>query len=72
MVDLVSRNDEAIKSLQKPEIHRIELDAPKIEVREKKIFLERVVIESSDTAKYKMADHERKIIKAQCEKLYKK
>ena len=72
MVDLVSRNDEAIKSLSKPEIHRIELDAPKIEVREKKIFLEKLVIESSDTAKFRMADHERQIIKIQLEKKYKK
>ena len=34
--------------------------------------MEKLVIESSDTAKFRMADHERQIIKIQLEKKYKK
>ena len=47
-----------------PVFHRIELQQAQIEVREKKIFLDRTVIEASDQAKVTVLDRERKLIKA--------
>ena len=40
-------------------IQRIELDRTKIKVREKKIFLDRHIIEASDNARLTVLDRER-------------
>jgi len=45
------------------EIHRIELDVAKIEVREKRIFLDKHIIEASDQARLTVLDRERQLIK---------
>ena len=53
------------KKTGEPVFHRIELQNAQIEVREKKIFLDKTVIEASDQAKVTVLDRERKLIKAQ-------
>lgn len=54
-----------------PEV-RIVMDDVKIEIREKQIFLDKHIIEASDHAKFTVLDRERKLIKEQFEKLFKK
>jgi len=74
LVLIVQKNEQQIKAVQSGElqIQRIELDMTKIKVCEKKIFLDRHIIEASDNARLTVLDRERQLIKAQFEKLYKK
>ena len=68
---IVQRNEQNINTVMEektnkgePVFHRIELQNAQIEVREKKIFLDKTVIEASDQAKVTVLDRERKLIKA--------
>ena len=71
---IVQRNEENINTVMEektnketagePVFHRIELQNAQIEVREKKIFLDKTIIEASDQAKVTVLDRERKLIKA--------
>ena len=74
LVLIVQKNEQQIKAVVSGEleIHRIELDVAKIEVREKRIFLDKHIIEASDQARLTVLDRERQLIKVQFEKLYKK
>lgn len=79
LVEIVQINERNINMVRQTEVvkgepvfHRIELQNAKLEIKEKKIFLDKIVIEASDQAKVTVLDRERKLIKAQFSKLFKK
>ena len=78
LIELVKKNEAQIKAASNPlqaghpEIKIVELYQAKIEVREKKIFLDRHIIEASDEAKFTVLENERKLIKEQFQKLFRK
>lgn len=63
---IVQKNDQKINAVQSGElkIETVELNKAEIEIREKKIFLDRHIIEASDNARITVLERERKLIKA--------